>query len=60
MTRASHAGGQLYADTWTSYNSFILNHLLQETPQMVNRRLSGFARRCADAGGFTGSPQQGS
>jgi alpha-glucosidase len=57
MTRASYAGGQRYAVTWTGDNSSTWNHLRQTTPQMENLGLSGFAFVGADAGGFAGSPQ---
>jgi alpha-glucosidase len=57
MTRASYAGGQRYAVTWTGDNSATWNHLRQTTPQMENLGLSGFAFVGADAGGFASSPQ---
>ncbi len=57
MTRASYAGGQRYAATWTGDNSSTWNHLRQTTPQLLNLGLSGFAMSGADVGGFAGSPQ---
>ncbi len=57
MTRASYAGGQRYAATWTGDNSATWNHLRQTTPQLINLGLSGFAMAGADVGGFAGSPQ---
>jgi alpha-glucosidase len=57
MTRASYAGGQRYAATWTGDNSSTWNHLRQTTPQLINLGLSGFAMSGADVGGFAGSPQ---
>ncbi|MGA2807131.1 MAG: TIM-barrel domain-containing protein [Terracidiphilus sp.] len=57
MTRASYAGGQRYASTWTGDNSSTWNHLRQTTPQLINLGLSGFAMSGADVGGFAGSPQ---
>ena len=57
MTRASYAGGQRYATTWTGDNSSNWNHLRQTVPQLVNLGLSGFAMAGADVGGFAGSPQ---
>jgi alpha-glucosidase len=57
MTRASYAGGQRYAVTWTGDNSSTWNHLRQTTPQMENLGLSGFAFVGADVGGYAGSPQ---
>jgi alpha-glucosidase len=56
MTRASFAGGQRYAATWTGDNSSTWNHLRQTTPQLENLGLSGFALAGADVGGFAGSP----
>jgi len=57
LTRASYAGGQRYAATWTGDNSSTWNHLRQTTPQLLNLGLSGFAMSGADVGGFAGSPQ---
>jgi alpha-glucosidase len=57
MTRASYAGGQKYAATWTGDNSSTWNHLRQTTPQLLNLGLSGFGLAGADVGGFAGSPQ---
>ena len=57
MTRASYAGGQRFASTWTGDNSSTWNHLRQTTPQLINLGLSGFAMSGADVGGFAGSPQ---
>jgi alpha-glucosidase len=57
MTRASYAGGQRYAATWSGDNSATWNHLRQTTPQLLNLGLSGFAMSGADVGGFAGSPQ---
>jgi alpha-glucosidase len=57
LTRASFAGGQRYAATWTGDNSSTWNHLRQTTPQLLNLGLSGFALSGADVGGFAGSPQ---
>ncbi len=56
LTRASFAGGQRYAATWTGDNSSTWNHLRQTTPQLLNLGLSGFALAGADVGGFAGSP----
>ena len=56
MTRASYAGGQRYATTWTGDNSSTWNHLRQTTPQLLNLGLSGFSLSGADVGGFAGSP----
>ncbi|MBB5059562.1 alpha-glucosidase [Granulicella aggregans] len=56
LTRASYAGGQRYAATWTGDNSATWNHLRQTVPQIENLGLSGFAMTGADVGGFAGSP----
>ena len=56
LTRASYAGGQRYAATWTGDNSSTWNHLRQTTPQLLNLGLSGFSMAGADVGGFAGSP----
>jgi len=56
LTRATYAGGQRYAATWTGDNSSTWNHLRQTTPQLVNLGLSGFALVGADIGGFAGNP----
>ena len=56
MTRASFAGGQRYAVTWTGDNSATWNHLRMTTPQLMNLGLSGFSMSGADVGGFAGSP----
>ncbi len=57
MTRASYAGGNRYAATWSGDNSSTWNHLRQTVPQLLNLGLSGFAMSGADVGGFAGSPQ---
>ncbi len=56
MTRASFAGGQRYAVTWTGDNSATWNHLRMTVPQLMNLGLSGFSSGGADVGGFAGSP----
>jgi alpha-glucosidase len=56
LTRASYAGGQRYAATWTGDNLSTWNHLRQTTPQLLNLGLSGFSLSGADVGGFGGSP----
>jgi alpha-glucosidase len=57
LTRASYAGGQRYAATWTGDNSSTWNHLRLTTPMLENLGLSGFALSGADVGGFVGTPQ---
>jgi alpha-glucosidase len=56
MTRASYAGGQRYAVTWTGDNNSTWNHLKLAVHQMINLGLSGFSYGAADVGGFTGGP----
>jgi alpha-glucosidase len=56
LTRASYAGGQRYAATWTGDNSSTWNHLRLTTPMLLNLGLSGFGLSGADVGGFIGSP----
>lgn len=57
LTRATYAGGQRYATTWTGDNSSTWNHLRMTTPMLENLGLSGFALSGADVGGFAGTPQ---
>lgn len=54
MTRASYAGGQRYAATWTGDNSSTWSHLKLSVAQLLNLGLSGFAYSAVDIGGFTG------
>lgn len=56
MTRASYAGGQRYAATWTGDNSSSWDHLRLSVAQTLNLGLSGFTWTGADVGGFTGGP----
>ena len=56
MTRASYAGGQRYAVTWTGDNSSSWNHLKLSISMLLNLGLSGFAFSGADVGGFIGAP----
>jgi alpha-glucosidase len=56
LTRATYAGGQRYAATWTGDNSSSWNHLRMTTPMLENLGLSGFAFSGADAGGYAGTP----
>jgi alpha-glucosidase len=56
LTRASYAGGQRFAVTWTGDNSSTWNHLRLTTPMLLNLGLSGFGMSGADVGGFIGSP----
>ncbi len=54
MTRASYAGGQRYAVTWTGDNSSTWDHLKLAVQQMLSLGLSGFAWSGADVAGFIG------
>lgn len=56
MTRASYAGGQRYAATWTGDNSSTWDHLRLAVAQSLNLGLSGFTWSGTDVGGFTGGP----
>ncbi|PTQ13591.1 alpha-glucosidase [Sphingomonas oleivorans] len=56
LTRASYAGGQRYASTWSGDNSSTWNHLRQMVPQLLNLGMSGFAYSGVDIGGFAGTP----
>jgi alpha-glucosidase len=54
MTRASYAGGQRYAATWTGDNSSTWDHLRLCVEQLQNLGLSGFTYSGCDVGGFIG------
>jgi alpha-glucosidase len=56
LTRASYAGGQRYAATWTGDDSATWNHLRLTTSMLKNLGLSGFALAGADVGGYAGTP----
>jgi alpha-glucosidase len=56
LTRASYAGGQRYAVTWTGDNTASWNHFRLTTPMLLNLGLSGFGFCGADVGGFIGTP----
>jgi alpha-glucosidase len=56
LTRATYAGGQRYAATWTGDNTSSWNHLRLTTPMLLNLGLSGFGLCGADVGGFIGTP----
>ncbi len=56
LTRATYAGGQRYAATWTGDNSSTWNHLRMSTFMLENLGLSGFAFSGADVGGYAGTP----
>jgi alpha-glucosidase len=56
LTRASYAGGQRYAATWTGDNSATWDHLRLATSMLKNLGLSGFSLAGADVGGYIGTP----
>jgi alpha-glucosidase len=56
LTRATYAGGQRYATTWTGDDSSTWNHLRMTAPMLKNLGLSGFSFAGADVGGFAGTP----
>src|SRR5882762_1765428 len=56
LTRATYAGGQRYAATWTGDNTSSWDHLRLTTPMLLNLGLSGFGLSGADVGGFIGTP----
>jgi alpha-glucosidase len=56
LARASYAGGQRYAATWTGDNSATWNHLRPTTSMLKNLGLSGFSLVGADVGGYAGTP----
>src|SRR6266852_5589647 len=56
LTRATYAGGQRYAATWTGDDTASWDHLRLTTPMLLNLGLSGFGLSGADVGGFIGTP----
>jgi len=56
LTRATFAGGQRYALTWTGDNSSSWSQLKMSTSMLESLGLSGFYMAGDDIGGFTGSP----
>ncbi|HVZ75002.1 MAG TPA: TIM-barrel domain-containing protein [Polyangia bacterium] len=56
LTRATYAGGQRYAASWTGDNTSTWNHFRIAIPMLMNLGLSGFALVGDDIGGFRGSP----
>jgi alpha-glucosidase len=57
LTRATFAGGQRYAASWTGDNSSTWNHFRISIPMLLNLGLSGYALIGDDIGGYRGSPQ---
>ncbi len=56
LTRATYAGGQRYAASWTGDNTSTWNHFRIAIPMLLNLGLSGYALIGDDIGGFRGSP----
>lgn len=56
LTRATYAGGQRYAATWTGDNSSSWSHLRLSTPMLESLGLCGFYMAGDDIGGYAGSP----
>ncbi|HXZ79084.1 MAG TPA: TIM-barrel domain-containing protein [Terriglobales bacterium] len=56
LTRASYAGGQRYAASWTGDNCSTWNHYRISIPTLLNLGLSGFTLIGDDIGGYKGSP----
>ena len=56
LTRATYAGGQRYAATWTGDDSSTWDHLRMASPMLKSLGLGGFSFAGADVGGFAGSP----
>jgi alpha-glucosidase len=56
LTRASYAGGQRYAATWTGDNTSDWAHLHLWIPITLNLGLSGQPFAGPDIGGFSGNP----
>lgn len=54
LTRATYAGGQRYAATWTGDNVSSWQHLKLGVQQLVNLGLSGFSYAGNDVGGYAG------
>jgi len=57
LTRATFAGGQRYAASWTGDNSSTWNHYRLSIATLLNVGLSGYPLIGDDIGGFVGSPQ---
>ena len=54
LTRATYAGGQRYAATWTGDNVSSWQHLKMGVHQLLNLGLSGFGYAGNDVGGYAG------
>jgi alpha-glucosidase len=56
LTRATYAGGQRFAASWTGDNSSTWNHYRNSVPTLLSLGLSGYPLVGDDIGGFIGSP----
>ena len=56
LTRATFAGGQRFAASWTGDNTSTWSHLRISIPTLINLGLSGYPLVGDDIGGFKGSP----
>lgn len=56
LTRATYAGGQRYAASWTGDNVATWEHLELSIPMLLSMGVSGQALVGADIGGFVDSP----
>jgi alpha-glucosidase len=56
LTRATYAGGQRFAASWTGDNSSTWNHYRISVPTLLSLGLSGYPMVGDDIGGFVGSP----
>jgi alpha-glucosidase len=56
LTRASYAGGQRFAASWTGDNSSTYNHYRISVPTLLSLGLSGYPMVGDDIGGYRGSP----
>lgn len=54
LTRATYAGGQRFAATWTGDNVSSWQHLKMGVQQLINLGLSGFSYAGNDVGGYAG------
>jgi alpha-glucosidase len=56
LTRATFAGGQRYAASWTGDNSSTWSHYRISIPTLLSLGISGYPLVGDDIGGFAGSP----
>ena len=57
LTRATYAGGQRFAATWTGDNASSWSYMRMSTPMLESLGLCGFYMAGDDIGGYSGSPQ---